>query len=145
MNRKTVRRLIYFSSATRKMTTCELDSLLSQSRRNNLRDGLTGLLLYGDGSFMQLLEGPEEAVDRTYERILNDPRHRHLIKVDDTRSGERLFGSWSMGYHRLAAGDGLEGFVQLRRSVLEDSSYRSDGGLPDYMVRSFLASIPETR
>ena len=94
---------------------------------------------------MQLLEGPEEAVDYTYKRILDDPRHRHLIKVDDTRSGERLFGSWSMGYQRLVTGDGLEGFVQLRRSVLEDCSYRNAGGLPDYMVRSFLASIPETR
>ena len=145
MNRKTVRRLIYFSSATRKMSTCELDSLLSQSRRNNLRDGLTGLLLYGDGSFMQLLEGSEEAVGRTYQRIVDDPRHRHLTKVDDTASDARHFGDWSMGYRRLCPGDGLEGFVQLRRSVLEDSRYRSADGLPDYMVRSFLASIPETR
>lgn len=80
------------------MSTSELDSLLTQSRHNNLRDGLTGLLLYGDGSFMQILEGPEEAVDRTYRRILDDPRHRRLMKVDDARCDGRLFGRWSMGY-----------------------------------------------
>ncbi|MDF1732502.1 MAG: BLUF domain-containing protein [Minwuia sp.] len=145
MNGKTVRRLIYFSSATRKMSAPELDSLLTQSRHNNLRDDLTGLLLYGDGSFMQLLEGPEDAVDHTYRRIQDDPRHRNLMKVDDIQCDARLFGRWSMGYQRVNPGDGLEGFVQLRRSVLEDSGYRSAGDLPDYMVRNFLASIPETR
>lgn len=127
------------------MSTSELDSLLGQSRHNNLRDGLTGLLLYGDGSFMQILEGPEEAVDCTYQRLLDDPRHRRLMKVDDVQCDARLFGNWSMAYRRLDPGESLEGFVQLRRSVLEDSGCRSAGGMPEYMVRNFLASIPETR
>jgi hypothetical protein len=138
-----LRRLIYFSSAVGPMETEQLDDLLMQSRRNNLCYDLTGLLLYGDGSFMQLLEGPDEWVEQIYGRILRDSRHRNLLEIDYSLRSERQFSEWSMAFRRIKGGQQLDGFLSLHKAILRDTSYRPDGDVADYMVRSFLFSINE--
>ena len=61
--------LVYISSARRLFTTEELRDLLAVSRRNNAREDVTGMMLYRGGSFMQVLEGPQDAVLDLYQRI----------------------------------------------------------------------------
>lgn len=140
------RRLIYFSSAKGHMGTDALDALLMQCRRNNEKLGLTGLLLYGDGSFMQMLEGSSDAVESVYRNILVDGRHHQLLKIDDGLTEERSFADWSMGYVRLAAGsESLNGFLQLRKDVLQRSSFRENEALTGYMVRTFMDSLRSVR
>ena len=76
----------------------EIEGILAASRRNNARAGVTGALIFNRSTFGQVLEGPEAAVEETYERIEADPRH-HDVEVLDLRSVEaRAFGDWSMGF-----------------------------------------------
>ncbi len=90
--------LIYASVATSLPTDGELSTVLLTSRANNVRDGVTGMLLYIDGSFFQVLEGPPDAVDRTFARIAGDPRHARPVTIIRERIPRRSFGEWSMGY-----------------------------------------------
>lgn len=82
----------------------EILRILDASRRNNRRDGVTGALLFGAGSFAQVLEGPLAAVERVFERIQRDPRHADVVVLHVLCSERREFGDWSMAYAgRLAA------------------------------------------
>jgi hypothetical protein len=93
--------LVYVSSATHSFAASELLALLEGSRRNNAPAGITGLLLYRDGNFMQVLEGEETAVTDTHARISKDPRHDGLITLLRAQITERGFGDWSMGFRNL--------------------------------------------
>jgi hypothetical protein len=109
------RRLIYLSYASGPMDEDELSAILAASRRNNERDGLTGLLLYHEGRFLQCLEGPKEVLMRTLIRIRLDSRHRGVhVLLDEEKEG-RLFAGWQMGFESNLAGERLEGFVELAR------------------------------
>lgn len=104
---------VYVSAARHPFTPAELDALLEQSRANNRRDGVSGMLLYRDGDFLQVLEGPEEAVRRTYERIARDPRHVGVIVLDESEITQRSFGDWSMGFRRVSVEERPAGFVDF--------------------------------
>eukprot|EP00456_Euglypha_rotunda_P041709 TRINITY_DN3241_c0_g1_i3.p1 TRINITY_DN3241_c0_g1~~TRINITY_DN3241_c0_g1_i3.p1 ORF type:complete len:138 (-),score=31.74 TRINITY_DN3241_c0_g1_i3:20-433(-) len=95
-----MKRLLYISTARSILNASELEELLSKSRAANAKADLTGLLLVGGRRFLQVLEGPDEAVIQTYERIKNDPRHFALVKLHDKAIEARAFGSWSMGYEQ---------------------------------------------
>lgn len=95
--------IIYVSSATRLLADDELGQLLRAAREHNARRGITGLLLYGDGNFMQLLEGPESEVAALYARIQRDPRHHTVITVQKELGLPREFVDWSMAYRRVDA------------------------------------------
>ncbi|MCD6059825.1 MAG: hypothetical protein K0S16_136 [Moraxellaceae bacterium] len=114
--------LVYVSHATREFGPADLDALLAQSRRNNLRAGITGMLIYRDGDFLQFLEGPEDAVRATWWRIARDPRHGGAMVLDESKVEERSFGNWSMGFRRLCDQARPEGFVDFfdrRRGLAE--------------------------
>lgn len=70
--------ITYFSTATTPLDADELSELLERTRSRNASVGLTGLLLYADGSFVQTLEGPDAVVEETFARISGDPRHRSV-------------------------------------------------------------------
>lgn len=121
--------LVYVSAATHPFTPDELDGLLQTSRANNSRLGLSGMLLYRDGDFLQVLEGQEDAVRATYERISRDPRHRRIMVLDESEVGERSFAEWSMGFRRLSGDDHPEGFVDFfsrRQSVADIVDSRTE-------------------
>ena len=94
--------LTYVSSASSLFSSRELTDLLRVSQRNNTSDGVTGMLVYRKGNFMQVLEGPEEAVLRVHHRIAVDPRHSGLITLLEGPVPRRQFGEWSMGFRDLA-------------------------------------------
>jgi hypothetical protein len=73
-----------------------LNGILSQSRRCNARDGITGALICRADIYMQLLEGSAEALDATYARILRDDRHLEVRRLSYHTSRDRLFPSWAM-------------------------------------------------
>src|SRR3954468_5458514 len=93
--------LVYVSSATRQFSQAELIALLATSCRNNEPVGITGMLLYRDGNFMQVLEGEESAVAAAYDRISKDRRHDGLITMLKEPIATRDFGDWSMGFRDL--------------------------------------------
>jgi hypothetical protein len=79
------------------MKAQDLEFLLIESRRLNHRNDITGVLLHSDGNFMQCFEGPEQAVNETYERIRASRRHKDLIELMNERVRRRSFSAWDMG------------------------------------------------
>ena len=99
----TLIRLIYVSTARREASTAELDDILASAVRHNEADGVTGMLLYSEGGFMQVLEGEEATVEETFRRVERDPRHTDVFVLERTPVAERSFGRWSMGFRRIGA------------------------------------------
>lgn len=79
-----------------------IPAILATSLRRNLEDGITGMLLYANGNFLQVLEGERAAVEATYARICQDPRHSNAVKLVEEPVKERHFAQWSMGFRRLS-------------------------------------------
>jgi Sensors of blue-light using FAD len=96
---------IYASAAKAPLEQGELARLLAQARIRNAMANLTGLLLYADGSFFQVLEGPAAVVDELYARIEFDPRHDQVTQIIREPIHRRTFVDWSMGFHELNRGD----------------------------------------
>nr|WP_269106553.1 BLUF domain-containing protein [Massilia sp. TS11] len=94
-------RLVYLSSATRELTKSELLDLLEAARENNARLGITGLLLYKGGNFMQVLEGEPEAVRTLYRKIVRDARHTGPMLIIEEPADTRFFEGWGMGFRDL--------------------------------------------
>jgi hypothetical protein len=93
--------LVYSSTATRPLSEEELQALLATARQKNDQAGLTGLLLYKDGSFIQCLEGDRSAVKSLMAKIAKDPRLKDVkIMVEGDANG-RDFMDWSMGFKRV--------------------------------------------
>jgi hypothetical protein len=75
-----------------------LTNILFDARRCNTRDGITGALICRDDLFLQLLEGPEAAVEATFARIAADDRHIEVRRLTRRQIGDdtRMFGAWAM-------------------------------------------------
>jgi hypothetical protein len=93
---------IYSSAARQALDSNDLRALLDQARRNNSARGVTGMLLYVDQSFFQVLEGAEAAVDAIYERIKVDSRHHKLTRIIREPISRRAFGEWTMGFAHIS-------------------------------------------
>lgn len=93
--------LIYASSATRLLNTDDLVKILESSHRNNAREDITGMLLYRGGNFIQVLEGPEPAVNERFQVILQDPRHYQVTILLKRPVKQREFEQWEMGFTNL--------------------------------------------
>ncbi len=94
--------LVYVSSATVPFSTQDLADLLVVSRNNNSKLDITGILLYKEGNFLQLLEGDENEVKKLYSKIELDVRHGGAIVLTDGFEDERQFPDWSMGFRNFS-------------------------------------------
>lgn len=105
--------IIYSSQATDVFDESDLEALLVQCRENNADTGLTGMLLYRDGRFLQVLEGPEEPLRALMDVLATDERHTGLRVLFEEPLRTRQFPNWTMGFQRAdddAAGDEPSGF-----------------------------------
>lgn len=93
--------IIYASSAVRLLTRTELVDLLESSRKANIVTGITGMLLYRGGNFIQVIEGENEAVLQLYKNIKADPRHRDVTLLSQDPITTRQFPGWSMGFRNI--------------------------------------------
>lgn len=107
-----MKHIVYISRAVRPLSDQDLEELLTQSRRDNARNGITGILFYSHGNIAQLFEGEPPIADNLFERIARDGRHSHVQKLIDRPIAARSFTGWSMAFHPLepAGFDALEGF-----------------------------------
>lgn len=111
--------VIYVSVADPALGPGEIAALVEQAQANNVRDELTGALIYNGQNFMQLLEGPVARVEARLARIRADRRHNGMIEIRRRRIAARAFAAFSMLYSPLfrkhfqdlsglAAGTGLD-------------------------------------
>ena len=100
-------------------------SILADSRRNNLSNEITGILLYSEGVFMQALEGKEDLVMELYKKIEQDPRHKNMIMLISDDIKERTFPEWSMAFLPLdqIKMDELKGYIDpLKKELFKGNS-----------------------
>jgi len=90
-------RLMYASRAVPAVDHEELIAILRKSKANNPAVGVTGVLCFSGGIFLQVLEGGRSAVNKLYNRIASDSRHTNVELLVYEEIGERRFAGWSMG------------------------------------------------
>jgi hypothetical protein len=95
-------RLLYASRAASTVDADALAVIFKQAKANNPKLGVTGVLCFAGGVFMQVLEGGREAVNQLYHRIARDPRHADLALLSYEEISERSFACWSMGQVSLS-------------------------------------------
>lgn len=98
-----IEQLIYVSSATHLMTDQELIEILETARPKNEALDISGMLVYSDGTFIQVLEGDPQTVDTLFRRIETDPRHRSCFLLLRQKVETRAFEGWSMGFRTLSS------------------------------------------
>lgn len=94
-------RLLYASRAVDNSPEA-IENILSQSRQYNPTSGITGILCYGGGIFLQAIEGGRKAVSELYGHIQRDARHKDVVLLHYEEITERRFGGWTMGQVNLA-------------------------------------------
>jgi len=91
----------YMSAQSRVMSRKSIEDFLFQVREKNKQLTITGVLLLIQGKFVQYIEGPAQEIDKVYESISKDSRHKDLILLDSGDLSERQFKDWSMAYKKV--------------------------------------------
>lgn len=106
----------YVSQTKEPLSPTALLDLLLQCRRNNEAMGVTGMLLYGDRTFLQVIEGDDAVIDELVETITADPRHDAVQFLHRKPIEARQYGGWSMGFEKVADEDfgKVEGLAKFR-------------------------------
>ena len=117
--------IIYLSSASKLLSDGELNYLLKSSKIKNKKYNITGLLLYIDGDFLQVIEGEKQDVLNLFELIKRDERNRSIICVFNENVEKRQFPDWLMGfsqltYHNLQKMDSFENITKTTLSNIND-------------------------
>ncbi|CAN7520227.1 BLUF domain-containing protein [Pseudorhodoferax sp. LjRoot39] len=93
-------RLLYASRAV-DTSPGAIEAILTQAREHNPSCGITGILCYGGGIFLQAIEGGRMAVSELFGHIQKDPRHKDVALLHFEEISERRFGGWTMGQVNL--------------------------------------------
>jgi hypothetical protein len=131
--------LIYTSSACRQLSAADIDKILESSQRHNVENNVTGILLYGSGNFLQVLEGEEAAIDETMTRIAADDRHHGIIEILREVVTSRDFGAWAMGFRGLTANDvrTLDGYAPYFKNKANAATLGARPGVALDILRHF--------
>ena len=113
--------LIYTSHVTQPLSEDELIQLLKESRTSNKKLGVTGMLIYLQDKFIQVLEGEYQKVVKLYEAISNDPRHKRVTLILEGNTRVRIFKDWSMGFKKISSHEleEITGFQDLDKFFSE--------------------------
>jgi hypothetical protein len=129
--------LVYVSAAAIEFDDAQLEELLSTARTNNSSLGISGILLYADSTFLQVLEGERTQVESLFHKIESDPRHLDILLLATRQVETRNFSQWSMGYipDRRRA-DQMPGFTEFLRSR-NHADLQGDSGRMLQIIDSF--------
>ncbi len=95
-------RLIYASRAADPPTPETTESIVQESQHHNPAHGITGILCFSGGVYLQVLEGGRRAVNDLYGHILRDARHKDIVLLNYEEISERRFAGWTMGQVNLS-------------------------------------------
>lgn len=122
--------IVYQSTANKPFSCQELGQLLTYARANNEKHNITGLLLYNESEFLQVLEGECQELRRVFEHIEADPRHGRIRLFANGPVDAPTFPDWRMGF----VGDCAEFFAQVRGYV--------DSNSPDLLATAAPEAVP---
>jgi len=119
-----MKNIVYLSTAVKLMNDDQLIEILETARQNNSKQDITGVLLYSEGTFLQVLEGEESCIDAIFSAIETDPRHKNIITLIDGPIIQKNFKDWSMGFSHARA-DKVQDLVGYLKS--DDAINGKDG------------------
>jgi hypothetical protein len=90
--------IAYVSTAKDGLRYDDISGILEIANKNNKLRGVTGVLVYCNKHFFQILEGQKELVIDLYNEISTDARHDNIIKLQENEISDRNFASWSMAF-----------------------------------------------
>ncbi len=134
--------VVYISCATNPLGEAELAQMLREARERNQKNEITGLLLYRNGDFMQVIEGPHKSVRELLEKILRDPRHARVRILREGPLAERQFADWTMGFKTVpdSAVRQLSGYSRFLEEPLAGEFFAEH---PDHALQ-FLQMMRDT-
>jgi hypothetical protein len=138
---------VYCSASTKKtFSSAELESLLEDCRLNNSNADVTGILLYQNGSFFQVLEGEQATVEALFQKISLDKRHHQTKKIIFEPIRTRSFGAWTMGFPKITSKElatipGLNDFFHHGTSYIELGEGRAKSLLAAFKEGKWRASL----
>ena len=118
--------LTYRSEAKLGITAEDINSILRQSEANNPQYEITGCLVFNEGYFVQLLEGPKEIIKERFSIIELDKRHDMVEVLSEGETMDRMFEDWKMAYIKLPdqPTTKLESEVKAGLKALEEGAER---------------------
>lgn len=131
--------MVYVSSASRDMGEEDLVSLLEQSRIRNKKQSVTGMLLYAEKMFFQLLEGEKSDVDDIYEDVVRDNRNKWNIVLLEEEISKRTFPDWSMGFKHLSGKEvsSIGGFTDFLDQEVNPEYFKGKSDLALKLLHQF--------
>ncbi|EBA10217.1 BLUF domain-containing protein [Sagittula stellata] len=120
-----IQQVVYVSRAVHPMGRGTDRDILSVARKRNAELGLTGFLFRTRTHYIQLLEGPAEAVGQVTESLRRDPRHTDFDVIRTMQADTRSFGRFAMGYDDVLQMRAAEFIESLKSSAISDSSLRA--------------------
>ncbi len=136
--------ILYSSQAKGQPNSQEFAIILGQSLRNNPAKEITGLLLYHDGSFMQIIEGEKANVLALYETIRHDSRHEHVKTIVEGEQNGRKFPDWAMGFRAFTGGREITvpGYINLSDNTLIFEAGGPEAHPALALLKDFYANLP---
>ena len=120
MSAMELRQIVYLSTQMCANLEREVEAILRSAHRNNMNANVTGLLACIENDFFQVLEGPQDAVGRIFQKISMDDRHSNLIVLFDQMIRRRNFCDWSMAWTELPADCSLAGKIKGLAALTDD-------------------------
>lgn len=132
--------LIYGSSSEVNFTEADLVEILEVAKKNNDTLGVTGILLYKDGNFLQVLEGEKDVVEALYNKVRKDPRHQAVMTIFVRKIEKRSFADWKMGFVNLDTldpNDMPEGYSDFLRQPIDVDAFSADPSYASIFLEGF--------
>lgn len=139
--------LVYVSSAIREMSDDDLLEILNTAREFNKAQNISGLLLYREGFFIQVLEGDYANVQALFEQISKDSRHYNVIKLYHEAIEQRKFGQWEMGFMspdamKLKELEGFSGFMDSEQISISREAAKKIEDYIEFVLENFRQPVP---
>ena len=127
-----IHQIVYSSLASKKMLKSDLFIILRKARLNNRMSEITGILIYIDGYFLQILEGNKDEVHKIFNKISQDPRHTNCQVIFEGDTDKRFFPRWEMAYASPSLKD-LSMWSGLRNTASVESAFAQIKAAPKYI------------
>ncbi len=127
----------YVSTSDKKFTDTDIHDLLNFVKKHNNENNITGLLIYSEGNFFQVIEGEKKIISDLFEKIKQDSRHYNIIKIFDRENEQKAFSEYDSSF--ITVGDPLDTNKEFRAFLLREKQQNSDNFKNiSYVARKFM-------
>ena len=130
-------RLVYASKFKSGIDPSELAKIHQDAGRNNKKNEITGVLIFGNDYFLQYIEGTSESLNKLFRKVINDPRHEEVTLLDYSGIPSRLFQQWAMKLFMMT-----EENLKIAENLTQSKDYnpqKMDGATAQEFIQTFLA------